>query len=118
MPDSLEFPGMRRAIVPLMRAWDAVVQEFVTDWRPSFPTVIGALYQLPKPTAVLRGIEPLCVGGRSLQMEYLPAGKMGARNVPLCAHCVGSENECTLARPHQSSYTAPLSLSPKRCSSP
>src|ERR1700679_4041090 len=106
MPDSLEFPGMRRAIVPLMRAWVAIVQEFVTDWLPSFPAVIGALYQLPKPGAVLRGIKPLSVSGRSLHMEYLPATKMGATNLPLFAHCVGSQNECTLARPDQYSYTA------------
>src|ERR1041385_737535 len=110
MPDSLEFPGMRRAIVPLMRAWDAVVQEFVTDWRPRFPAVIGTLYQLPKPSAVLGGIKPLCVSGRSLQMEYLPPGKVGASNLPLLAHCIGSQDECTFARPHQNSYTAHLSL--------
>src|SRR6185437_8594083 len=101
MPDSLEFPGMRRAIVPLMCARDAVVHECVTDWRPSFPAVIGTLYQLPKPGAVLRGIQPLCVGGRSLEMEYLPAGKMGTGNLPLFAPGVGSENEGTLARAYE-----------------
>src|SRR6185295_6966436 len=104
MPDSLEFPGVRRAVVPLMRAWDAVVQESVTDWLPSFPAVIGTLYQLPKPSAVLRGIKPLRVNGRSLQMEYLPGRKNGASNLPLFAHCIGSGNECPFARPRQYAY--------------
>src|ERR1700722_8458146 len=99
MPNSLEFPGMRRAVVPLMRAWDAIVQTFVTNRLPSSPTVIGALFQLPKPSAVPRAIKPLRVSGRSVQMEYLPAAKMGATNLPLFAHCIESQNECTLARP-------------------
>src|SRR5262249_60944951 len=73
------------------------------------PAVIGALYQLPRPGAVRRGIKPLCVSGRSFQMEYLRAGKMGASNLPLFAHCIGSQNECTLARTNQYSYTAHLS---------
>src|SRR5262245_39190965 len=114
MPDSLEFPGMRRAVVPLMRAGDAVIQEFVTDCLPGFPTVIGTLYQLPKPGAVLRGIEVRWVSGRSLQMEYLPARKMRASNLPLLARCIGSQNECPLAGSHQYSYTA--HLTPLRCS--
>src|SRR5690242_9526748 len=100
MPDSLEFPGMRRAVVPLMRAQDTVVQEFVTDWRPSLPPVIGTLYLLPKPCAVLGGIKPPCISGRSLQMKYLPPGKVGASNLPLLARCIGSQNECTFARSH------------------
>src|SRR5262245_42267899 len=104
MPHSLEFPGMRRAVVPLMRAQDTVVEEFVTDRCPRFSTVVGTLYQLPEPRAVLRRIEPLCINGRSLQMEYLPAGEVGARKLPLFAHCIGSQNECTLARPHEYSY--------------
>src|ERR1051325_4286770 len=118
MPDSLEFPGMRRTIVPLMRAGGAGVQECVPAPRPSFPAVIGALYELPKPSAVLRGVQPLEVDRRSFEMEYLPTGKMGASNLPLFAHCVGSENECTLARPHEDTYTAHVILSPVRRSSP
>jgi len=51
-------------------------------------------------------------------MEDLPATKMGSANLPLFAHCIGSQNECTLARPDQDSYTAHLSLSPMRRSPP
>src|SRR5215469_3338923 len=43
-------------------------------------------------------------------MEYLPPGKVGASNLPLFARCIGSQDECTFARPHQNSYTAHLSL--------
>src|SRR5579859_5380390 len=43
-------------------------------------------------------------------MEYLPAGKMGATNLPLLAHCVGSERMRLCASPpvlvHCSSLTA------------
>src|SRR5262252_7146267 len=110
MPDTLEFPGMRRSVVSLMRPRDAVVQKQVADWLPGFAAVIGTLYQLPKPSAVLRGIQPLCVSWRSLQMEYLPPGKLGTRNLPLFARCIGGQDECAFARPHQNSYTAHLSL--------
>src|SRR5262249_16534729 len=106
MPDALEFPGMRRAIVRQMRARAPVAHEFVADWPPGFPAVIGSLDQLAKPSAVLRGIEPFRVSGRSLHMGYLPAGKMGASDLPPLAQRIGSQDECTLAGPHQYSYAA------------
>src|SRR5581483_909532 len=112
MPDSLEFPRVRRAIVPLMGAWNAFVLEFVAEWLPSFPAIIRTLNHLPKPTAVLRGIKPLWVSGRPLEMEYLPAGKMGPSNLPLLANSIGSKNEGTLARSDKHTYAAHLSLSP------
>src|SRR5271169_3793894 len=101
MPDSLEFPWMRRAVVPLMRAWDAVVQEFVTDWLPSFPAVIGSLYQLSKPGAELRGVKPIGIAGRTLQMVDLPARKVRAAQIPTFALAVRSQDESTLACAHQ-----------------
>ena len=36
MPDAFEFPGVRRAVVPLVGAGDAVVDEFVADGLPRF----------------------------------------------------------------------------------
>src|SRR5262249_44802782 len=104
MPDSLELPGMRRAIVRLMRARDAVVLERVADGAPGFSAVVRTLYQLPGPGTVLRGIQPLRVGRRSLQMEYLPAREVGARNRPVLARCVGTQNERTFASPHKQSH--------------
>ena len=68
MPDALEFPRMLRAVVPLMRARDAVVNEFVALTHrhslrvysraaarrvPAFAAVIGTLDDLSKPCAGL-----------------------------------------------------------------
>ena len=40
VPDALEFPGVRRAVVPLMRAGDAVVDELVADRLPGLAAVV------------------------------------------------------------------------------
>jgi hypothetical protein len=63
MPDSLELPGVRRAVIPLVRAGDAVVDELVTTRFPRFATVVGALDQLAEPTAALRRVQPIRVSG-------------------------------------------------------
>src|SRR5450432_809441 len=106
MPDALEFPGMLRAVIPLVRAGDAIVFEFVADRFPGLAAVAGALNQLPKPTAALRSVESIGIGGRTLEVENLPTGKMRAGNVPTLALAVGSQNECAFARAHQHSYAA------------
>ena len=82
MPDALELPGVRRAVVPLVRAGDAVVDELVADRLPGLAAVVGALDQLPEPAAGLRRIQPIRVGGRSLEVIDLPAGEVG----PLTSH--------------------------------
>ena len=43
MPDALEFPRVRRAVVPLMRARDALVDELVADRRPASSAIVRAL---------------------------------------------------------------------------
>jgi hypothetical protein len=53
MPDALELPGMRRSVVPLMRPWNAVVDELVANWFPGFSAVVRALNELPEPSAAL-----------------------------------------------------------------
>ena len=68
VPDAFEFPRMLRAVVPLMRARDAVVNELVAlahrhplwiccrpaAWRiPCFAAVIRALNDLSEPSARL-----------------------------------------------------------------
>src|SRR5687767_14196657 len=40
MPDTLELPRMRRAVVPLMRAGDAVIDKLVADSLPGLAAVI------------------------------------------------------------------------------
>ena len=45
MPDALELPGVRRAVVPLVRAGHAVVDELVAHRLPGLAAVVGALDQ-------------------------------------------------------------------------
>ena len=40
MPDALEFPGVRRTVIPLVCTGFAVIHKLVTDRRPGFATVI------------------------------------------------------------------------------
>ena len=112
MPDALELPGMRRAVVPLVRAGDAVVDELVAHRLPGLAAVVGALDHLPEPAAGLRRIQPVRIGGRSLDVVDLPAREVGTADVPLFALAVRRQDECALARADQYPYPAhPLSSS-------
>ena len=106
MPDPLELPGMRRAVVPLVRAGDAVVDELVAHRLPGLAAVVRALDQLPEPAAGLRRIQPIRVGRRSLEVIDLPAPEMGTADVPLLALSVRRQDECALARADQYPYFA------------
>ena len=106
MPDALELPGVRRAVVPLVRAGDAVVDELVAHRLPRLAAVVGALDHLPEPAAGLRRIQPVRVGGRALEVVDLPAGKVGAADVPPLALAVRRQDERALARPNQYPYSA------------
>src|SRR5207247_4008184 len=88
MPDSLELPRVRRAIVPLMRADFALIRELVTYRLPCLAAVVGALHHLPRPAARLRRIQPVQFDGRALQMVDLPAAKVGAAHIPFLALAV------------------------------
>ena len=59
VPDALELPGVRRAVVPLVGAGHAVVGELVADRLPRLAAVVGALDHLPEPAAGLRRVEPV-----------------------------------------------------------
>src|SRR4029450_12936428 len=116
MPDALELPGVRCAVIPLMRAGDTVVHELVPHWLPRLAPVVGALDLLPKPAAGLRRIQPMRVSGRSLEVVDLPAAKVGATDIPPCALGVRSQNERALACPNEYPYRAhPLLLICKPC---
>src|ERR1700685_1682055 len=128
MPHSLQLPRMRRAVIPLMRSERltgfirAVVDELVARgfrraWcgpssgrcsrlMPGFAAVVGALNDLPKPAAGLRGINPIRIGGRSLHVVDFPARKVWATDIPMFAFTVGGKNECTLASANQNPYLA------------
>ena len=111
MPDALELPGVRRAVVPLVRAGDAVVHELVADRLPGLAAVVGALDHLPEPAAGLRRVQPIRVGGRSLEVVDLPAREVRAADVPPFALAVRRQDERALARADQYPYSAhPLLL--------
>src|SRR5882762_6520870 len=82
VPDPLELPRVRRAVVPLVSAGNAVVNKFVTYRLPSLSPVVRALDLLPKPAAGLRCIQPVRISVRALQMVDLPAPKKRPINVP------------------------------------
>ena len=82
MPDALEFPRMRRAVIPLVRSGDAVVDELVADRLPGLAAVAGTLDQLPKPAARLGRVQAVRIEGRALQMVDFPAREMRARSHP------------------------------------
>ena len=63
MPDALELPGVGRAVVPLMRSRDAVVDELVADGLPRLAAVVGALDELSEPAGALRRVQTIRVSG-------------------------------------------------------
>ena len=97
MPDALELPGMRRAVVPLVRAGDAVVDELVAHRLPGLAAVVAALDHLPEPAAGLRGVDPIRIDGRAFEMIDLPAAEERAVDVPLLALAVGGQDERAFA---------------------
>src|SRR5882762_3054040 len=100
MPDSFELPRVRRAVVPLMSAGNAVVNKFVTYRLPSLAPVIRALDLLPKPAAGLRCIQPVRISGRALQMVDLPAPKKRPINVPPLSFPIRRQDESARPRAH------------------
>src|SRR6266404_2701868 len=110
MQESLELPRVRRAVVTLVSAGNAVVNKFVTYRLPSLAPVIRALDLLPKPAAGLRRIYPVRISGRALQMVDLPAPKKRPINVPPLPLPIRRQDESALPRPHQHPYSAHLIL--------
>ena len=106
MPDAFELPGMRRAVVPLVRGERfagfrrRVVNKLVAlalghavrgggrfargcpGLVPCLAAVVRALNDLAKPAAGLRRIQPIWIRGRSLEVIDLPAREVGAADVP------------------------------------
>src|SRR5438093_12581975 len=97
MPHARELPRPRRAVVPEMRADGARVLELVADRLPRGAAVIGALDHLPEPAAGLRGVQPIGIGGRALEVIDLPAAEVRPAHVPLLARAVRRQDEGALA---------------------
>jgi hypothetical protein len=95
VPDALELPRMRGAVVPLVRAGGAVVGELVVDGSPGDAAVVGALNLLAEPAGGLRGVDAVGVGGRALEVVHLPAGEVRLRDLPVLALGVSGEDEGT-----------------------
>src|SRR5215468_4692046 len=96
MPDPRELPRMLGAVVPLVGARNTVVDELVPDGLPCLAAVVRALDDLPEPAARLRGVQPVGVGRRPVDVVDLPAREQGAVDVPLVARPVGRQDERTL----------------------
>ena len=108
VPDALELPGVRRPVVPLMRARNAVVGEVVPRRLPGFAAVVRALDNLAEPARRLRGVETVRIGRRSLEVIDLPASEVGTGDVPLLSLAVRRQDERTLARADEYPYPAHL----------
>src|SRR5215510_4824099 len=104
MPDSLECPWTGRSVVPLVRAGFANVSELIAYRLPGFTAVVRALDQLAKPSAALRQIEPIRVGGRSFHMINLPACEERTLDLPLLTFAVRCHYECAFACANQYSH--------------
>src|SRR5208283_3561431 len=94
------------AVIPLVRAGNAVVGEFVANRLPRLAAVVGTLNQLSEPASGLRGVDSIRIRRRALQMINLPAREMRSADVPFFALAVGRQNEGALARTHQHSDSA------------
>src|SRR5512141_1929829 len=97
MPDALEFPRVRRSVVPLMGAGHSVVGELVANRFPSFAAIVGALDELSKPAAGLGSVDSVGIGGRSFNVVDFPARKMRSCNFPVLSFPIGFENERAFA---------------------
>src|SRR5437667_1914924 len=131
MPDSLELPGVLRAVVPLVcgegftRTRRRVVDELVAlagrhaAWRhghpppgvsPPLAAVARALDDPSEPPARLRRVKAIRIGGGSLQVIDLPPREVGAAHVPSPALPVRCQDERALTCANQYPYAAHASV--------
>ena len=68
---------------------------------PRGSAVVGALDDLPEPSAGLRRVDAVGVGRRPLDVVDLPAREVRTVDLPAPPQAVRGENECTLARTDQ-----------------
>src|SRR5271167_4514393 len=104
MPDTLELPRMLRAVIPLMRGerlGRGVIRELIafalgragrsglagrrSRLMPGFAAIVGALNDLPEPSAGLRGVNSVRVNRRTLHVVNLPPRKVRAADLPCLA---------------------------------
>src|SRR5690242_3503859 len=98
MPDALELPRMRLAVVPLVRAGISLVYEHIaltlghslrrffglTSRRlESLSAIVGTLNDLAEPSAGLRCINPIRIDRRALDVIDFPPRKQRPLHVPI-----------------------------------
>src|SRR5207247_2686165 len=66
VPNALELPRVRRAVVPGMRARGAFVLEVVAGGFPGLAPVVGPWQHLTEPPARFRALEPFGVARATL----------------------------------------------------
>src|SRR5207249_1039367 len=81
-------------------------QLLATGNGPRLAAVVGALHDLPEPTARLRRVNPVGINGRSLHVINLPAAEVRAGDFPVLARAVRGEDERAFFRSDQDSYFA------------
>jgi hypothetical protein len=106
VPDPGERPGPRRAVVPQMRPHLPLVRELVAHRLPRLAAVVRALDQLAEPGGRLGRVEPVRRDGGPLEVIHLPAPEVGPGDIPRLALPVRRQDERSLPRPHQHSYSA------------
>src|SRR5581483_3804128 len=114
MPNALELPWMLGAVIPLMRAWDPVVNKLVAlTFRhairtlqflraaprgvPRFSAVIRAWNDLAEPSTGLGRVNAVRIDWGSFHMINLPARKMRSANLPPFARAICRQDERTLS---------------------
>src|ERR1700730_15731522 len=112
VPDSLEFEGTRRSVIPLMRAGLAIIGELALHRLPCLAAVVGALDHLPEPARILRGVQPVRVGRRPFDVVDLTSSEVRAGYVPLFAFRVRRHDKRTFVSTDQYAYSAHPSLLP------
>ena len=124
VPHALELPRTLRSVIPLMRGeWvgGRVVGELVAGTLgrtgrdrlsgrhsrlvPGLAAVVRALNDLAEPSARLRGVNAIRIGGRSLEVIHFPSREMRAADVPLFTLAVRRKNECAFSRTDQNPYS-------------
>src|SRR3972149_5515371 len=113
MPDPLELPGVRGAVVPLVRAGVAVVLELVAHRLPGLAAVVGAMHHLTEPVAHLGSVDPTWIDRRPLQVVELQSPKLRFADRPLLALAIRCQDERALVRTHQNPHPAHLFLLPE-----
>src|SRR5205823_10546382 len=108
MPDALELPRMRRAVVPLVCARRPGVLEVVAGRLPGLASVVRSSEDLAEPAARLRRVEAVGVRRRSLDAVDLPAPKVRSLDLPALAAGVRGQDEGALASAHEYANSAHL----------